>query len=352
MGSSEPIAPGWAPETRGHGGSGSMNEHRLVRWAGGNLVWPTRTGTIIDRIGNTPLYPLKRREPIAAGSEIWAKLEDVNPGGSIKDRTAAMMIIDGIARDELRPGKTIIDSTSGNTGVALALIGKSLGYNVTICMSNGVSQDIKRILATFGAELVFTNEQLGSDGAMLKALEIARSDPERYFMPDQYSNPANPLVHYLTTAPEIWHQTFGRITHLVAPIGTSGTLVGASRRLYEHNPKVQIVAVEPDTASHGLFGMRHLPSTIRPRIYREDAFDHLIRVPTETAYETARHLARFEGLLLGASSAAAIAAARIIARDHRDAMIVAICPDGGSRYLSTRVFEAPELAAPAAALRA
>jgi cysteine synthase B len=328
-----------------------MKGHRLVQWDGDRLRWPTDTGTIIDRIGNTPLYPLKRREPMAPGAEIWAKLEHVNPGGSIKDRTAAMMIIDGIARNELRKGKTIIDSTSGNTGVALALIGKSLGYDVTICMSNGVSREVKRILTTFGAELVLTDERLGSDGAMRKAFELTALDPGRYFMPDQYSNPANPLVHYLTTAPEIWHQTSGRITHLVAPIGTSGTMVGASRRLREYDPSVQIIAVEPDAASHGLYGMRHLPSTICPRIYREDAFDRLIRVPTETAYETARHLARTEGLLLGASSAAVIEAARIVARDRRDALIVAICPDGGTRYLSTRMFEDPELKLPAAALQ-
>ena len=329
-----------------------MTGHRLVQREGGNLVWPADTGTIIDRIGNTPLYPLKRREPMAPGSEIWAKLEHVNPGGSIKDRTAAMMIIDGIARDELRKGKTIIDSTSGNTGVALALIGKSLGYDVTICMSDGVSRDLKRILITFGAELVLTDERLGSDGAMAKAFEIAGSDPARYFMPDQYSNPANPLVHYLTTAPEIWQQTAGRITHLVTSIGTSGTMVGTSSRLREYNPQIQIVAVEPDAPSHGLYGMRHIPSTIRPRIYREDAFDRLIRVPTETAYDTARHLARTEGLLLGASSAAVIEAARIVARDRRDARIVAICADGGTRYLSTRMFEAPEPTAPAATLPA
>lgn len=328
-----------------------MNGHRLVQWESGQLVWPSDTGTIIDRIGNTPLYPLKRREPMAPGAEIWAKLEHVNPGGSIKDRTAAMMIIDGIARDELRRGKTIIDSTSGNTGVALALIGKSLGYDVTICMSNGVSRDLKRILATFGAELVLTDERLGSDGAMLKAFEIAASDKERYFMPDQYSNPANPLVHYLTTAPEIWHQTSGRITHLIAPIGTSGTMVGTSRRLREYNPRIEIVAVEPDASSHGLYGMRHLPSTIRPKIYREDAFDRLVRVPTETAYDTARQLARSEGLLLGASSAAVIEAARVVARDRRDAVIVAICPDSGTRYLSTRMFEAPEPVAPAASMQ-
>lgn len=324
-----------------------MLAQALVRSSNGSLAWPTHTGTIIDRIGGTPLHRLQRTGAMAPGTEIWAKLEHVNPGGSIKDRPAAMMIIDGIARGELRDGKTIIDSTSGNTGVALALIGKCLGYDVTICMSNGVNRDTRRILIALGAELVLTEERLGSDGAMLRAFEIADSDRGRYFMPDQYSNPANPLAHYLTTAPEIWHQTSGRITHLVAPIGTSGTMVGTSRRLREYNPAIQVVAVEPDAAKHGLFGMRHIPSTIRPKIYREEAFDRVVRVPTEAAYDTARQLACTEGLLLGASSAAVIEAARIVARDRRDAVIVAICPDGGTRYLSTAMFDAPAAAPPA-----
>jgi cysteine synthase B len=311
----------------------------LVQQANGALAWPVATGTIIDLIGNTPLHLLRYEEDRAHGAEIWAKLEHVNPGGSIKDRPAAMMIIDGIARKALRKGKTIIDSTSGNTGVALALIGRSLGYDVTICMSNGVARDTKQIVRVLGAELILTDEQLGSDGAMLKALEIAGSDPETYFMPDQYSNPANPLAHYLTTAPEIWSQTSGRITHLVAPVGTSGTLMGTSRRLREYNPKIQIIAVEPDASSHGLFGMRHLPSTIRPKIYHEDGFDQCVRIPTAVAHRTARQLAQTEGLLLGASSAAVIEAARTVARDVRDAVIVAICPDGGARYLSTKMFE-------------
>jgi len=314
----------------------------LVRSSNGQLVWPTETGTIIDRIGNTPLHRLTRGEALAPGVELWAKLEHVNPGGSIKDRPAAMMIIDGIATGRLAAGRTIIDSTSGNTGVALALIGKNLGYDVTICMSNGVPRDTRRILLALGAELVLTDERLGSDGAMLRAFEIADADPARYFMPDQYSNPANPLAHYLTTAPEIWRQTQGRITHLVAPIGTSGTLMGTSRRLREYNPRIEIIAVEPDAARHGLYGMRHIPSTIRPKIYREDAFDRVIRVPTETAYDAARRLACSDGLLLGASSAAVIEAARIVARDRRDAVIVAICPDSGTRYLSTALFDAPE----------
>jgi cysteine synthase B len=304
------------------------------------LGWPSQTGTIMDLVGNTPMHRLKHLlRPRRSEVEIWAKVEGMNPGGSIKDRPATMMIVHALATGQLRPGKVILDSTSGNTGVALAMIGAALGYPVTLTMSASASPEKRPILHSYGATLVLTDPGKGSDGAILKAKEIFESDPDRYFMPDQYNNPANVWSHYLSTAPEIRQQTGGRITHLVAAIGTGGTVMGTGWWFREHMPHVQIVAVEPDAAEHGLNGMRHIPSTLRPGIYRDDGFDRLVRVSTAAAHELVRELARQEGLLVGATSAAVLAAARVVAQGLDGGLVVAICPDRGDRYTATPVFQ-------------
>ncbi len=304
------------------------------------LGWPTQTGTIMDLVGRTPMHRLKHlSHPGRENVEIWAKIEGMNPGGSIKDRPATMMIAHALATGQLRPGKAILDSTSGNTGIALAMIGASLGYPVSLTMSAGVSLEKRPILHSYGANLVLTDPAKGSDGAIMKAKEIYESDPDRYFMPDQYNNPANVWSHYLSTAPEIRKQTGGRVTHLVAAIGTGGTVMGTGWWLREHMPHVQVIAVEPDAAEHGLNGMRHIPSTIRPGIYRENGFDRLIRISTGTALELVLQLAHQEGLLLGATSAAVLAAAQIVAHELDEGMVVAICPDRGDRYTSPPLFQ-------------
>jgi S-sulfo-L-cysteine synthase (O-acetyl-L-serine-dependent) len=309
------------------------------------LRWPTQTDTIMDLVGNTPMHRLQRLiQPRRENVEIWAKVEGMNPGGSIKDRPATMMIVHALATGKLRPGKVILDSTSGNTGVALAMIGASLGYSVSLTMSAGASLEKRPILYSYGANLVLTDPARGSDGAILKAKEIYESDPDRYFVPDQYNNPANVWSHYLSTAPEIWKQTGGRITHLVASIGTGGTVMGTGRWLREHAPHVQIIAVEPDEAQHGMNGMRHIPSTIRPGIYREDGFDRLIRISTGPAQELVRQLARQEGLLVGVTAAAVLAAARIVAQELDHGLVVAICPDRGDRYAAASLYQAASAA--------
>lgn len=309
-----------------------------IEWSPPSLGWPTATCTIVDLIGNTPLFPLGDFVAGKPRVSVLAKLEHTNPGGSIKDRPAALMIHDGLARGALTPGKHILDSTSGNTGIALAMIGRALGYPVTLCMSAGVTEERKRNLRALGAELVLTDPALGSDGAIVKAQQLFEGAPDRYFMTDQYANPANMWAHYLTTAPELWAQTAGRLTHVVVPVGTSGTLMGVGRRLLEFNPRITVVAVEPDSAEHGLWGMRHLPSTMRPRIYRSDGFHRLVRVSTAAAHEMARTLGQRYGLLLGASSAAALVAAGAVAAELEEGVVAAICPDGAGRYLSTEMF--------------
>ncbi|WP_437757463.1 PLP-dependent cysteine synthase family protein [Sorangium sp. So ce1389] len=304
------------------------------------VAWPSHTQTVLDHVGNTPLCKIAdQRFGARPGVELWAKLEGKNPGGSVKDRAAAMMIMHGIATGKLKPGQTILDSTSGNTGIALAMMGTSLGHRVQLCMSAGVRVEVKQILFAYGADVVFTDPAAGSDGAILKAQEIYQASPERYFVPDQYNNPANVWAHYLSTAPEIWQQTEGRVTHLVAAIGTGGTVMGTGWGLRERNPGVRIVAVEPDEADHGLSGMRHIPSTMRPGIYCATGFDQLIRVSTDSAYDMARKLARQQGLLVGASSAAVLTAAQEVAAGLEDGVVVAICPDSGDRYLSSNLFD-------------
>jgi cysteine synthase B len=273
--------------------------------------------------------------------ELYAKMEGKNPGGSVKDRPAARMILEGERNGELTAGKTILDATSGNTGIAYAMIGASKGYPVRLCIPENVTPERKRILRAYGAELVLTNPLEGSDGAIRRARAIYERDPALYFYPDQYNNDANWRAHYDTTAPEIIEQTGGRLTHFVAGLGTSGTFVGVGRRLRVFNPSIRLVSVQPDSPLHGLEGLKHMESAIVPGIYDPALADDDVRVSTEEAHELTRQLAIQEGLLVGISSGANLAAALRVARTTRDGVMVVIFCDGGEKYLSERFWEEP-----------
>lgn len=297
---------------------------------------------IVDLIGNTPVVELRcLGDQLAPGVTLLAKVEGFNPSGSVKARAAWNMIRRGLQTGALRPGKTIFDSTSGNTGIALAMIGASLGYPVRLVMPENVSHERKRVLAAYGAEIVYSSPFEGSDGAILLAREIYAEDPGRYFKPDQYNNEANSEAHYLTTGPEIWEQTAGRITHLVSTIGTSGTVMGTGRYLKQQNPGVQIVAVEPDDAFHGIEGLKHMDSSIVPEIWHRENVDRVVGVTTDAAYDMVYRLAAVDGLLGGQSCGAAVVGAAEVARGlpaGAAACIVAILPDFGDRYLSTNLW--------------
>jgi cysteine synthase B len=297
--------------------------------------------SVLDLIGNTPLVRLARFETRLDHVELYAKIEGKNPGGSVKDRAAARMILDGERSGALRPGRTILDATSGNTGIAYAMIGASRGYGVRLCIPENVTPERKRILRAYGAELVLTNPLEGSDGAIRKARALHDAEPDRYFYPDQYNNDGNWRAHYDTTAPEILEQTDGRLTHFVAGLGTSGTFVGVGRRLREFNPAIRLASVQPDSPLHGLEGLKHMESAIVPGIYDPTIADEDIRVGTEEAYELTRQLALQEGLLVGISSGANLAGALEVARKTRDAVVVVIFCDGGDKYLSERFWEEP-----------
>jgi cysteine synthase B len=276
---------------------------------------------------------------VPPGVNIWAKLEGFNPGGSVKDRPALRMLQEGLRRGELRPGKTIIDSTSGNTGIAYAMICAARGYRLKLCMPSNVSPERKRILKAFGAEIVFTDPMEGSDGAILKVREMARENPALYFYANQYDNPANWRAHYQTTAPEIFEQTEGRVTHFVAGLGTSGTFVGTARRLKELNSKIRCTSFQPDSPFHGLEGMKHMPTAIVPGIYDPSVADENLEIGTEDAHRMTLRLAREEGLLVGVSSGAATVAALQVAAKIGRGVIVTIFPDSGDKYLSERFWE-------------
>ncbi|HUP48968.1 MAG TPA: cysteine synthase family protein [Thermoanaerobaculia bacterium] len=293
--------------------------------------------SILQLIGSTPLIALRR--PSGGGAELYGKAEWANPSGSVKDRAAARIIEEGERSGELRSGKTILDATSGNTGIAYAMIGAARGYRVTLCMPANANAERKKMLQAYGAELVSTDPMEGADGAVEEARRIYAADPARYFYANQYDNPANWMAHYDTTGPEIIAQTGGRITHFVAGIGTSGTFVGTGRRLREYDRSVRLIAVQPDSPLHGLEGMKHLASASIPAIYDPLLADEVIAISTEEAQAAARRLAREEGLLVGVSSGANVAAARRVAERLSAGVVLTVLCDGGLRYLSERFWE-------------
>lgn len=295
---------------------------------------------LLDRIGNTPLLRLDRFNRWLGnnGSQIYAKAEFANPGGSVKDRAARKMILSAIESGELTKDKILLDSSSGNTGIAYAMIGTALGYHVELAVPENARAKA-RISEAFGAKVIYTDPLEGSDGAILEARRLFEAQPNRYYLPDQYNNPNNWRAHYETTAEEIWAQTEGRVTHFVAGIGTSGTLMGTGRRLKELNPKIQIIAVEPTSALHGLEGLKHMASSIVPGIYDPKVHDRKIGVHTEDAYEMCCRLAREEGVLVGFSSGAALQGAFEIALESKDANVVTVLCDGGERYLNSRFWD-------------
>lgn len=298
--------------------------------------------SVLELIGNTPLLRLARVGSEFPNVEFYAKAEWCNPGGAVKDRPALSMIQAGLASGALRPGKTIIDATSGNTGIAYAMIGAAFGYGVKLCLPDSASHERKRILSALGAELVITSGDEGTDGAIRRVHEIVASKPEEYFYPDQYSNPANWLAHYRTTAKEIWEQTGGSITHFVAALGTSGTFVGTSRRLKELKPFIRCISLQPDAAFHGLEGWKHMQTALRPAIYDDTLADENLEVATEEAYRLVKRIAREEGLLVSPSAAAALLGcfqvAKGLARDER-AVIVTVFADSASKYLTERFWD-------------
>jgi cysteine synthase B len=304
---------------------------------------PSRAGeSLLERIGNTPLLRLERVGKELPRAAFCAKAEWFNPGGSVKDRPALSMIQAGVASGALRAGKTIIDATSGNTGIAYAMIGAAMGYPVKLCLPDSASHERKRILGAFGAEMVMTPGDEGTDGAIRKVHEIVEADPEKYFYPDQYSNPANWQAHYRTTANEIWEQTGGRITHFVAGLGTSGTFVGTTRRLKELNPAIRCVSLQPDASFHGLEGWKHMETAIRPAIYDDKLADDNLPVSTEEAYRLVKRVAREEGFLISPSAAAALlgcfqVAACLTKKQH--AVIVTVFADSASKYLNERFWD-------------
>lgn len=298
---------------------------------------------MLDLIGNTPLIRLRSFESGLSNVELYAKAEWRNPGGSVKDRPAARMIADGERSGALTRDRIILDATSGNTGIAYAMIGAAKGYRVRLCMPSNVTPERKKILKAYGAEIVYTDPMEGSDGAIVKARAMHAADPDTYFYPDQYNNPGNWQAHYDTTGPEIIEQTGGRVTHFVAGLGTSGTFVGVGRRLREFSQSIHLVSVQPDSPLHGLEGLKHMATAIVPGIYDPSVADEDLGVTTEEAFELTRRLARQEGLLVGISSGANLAGAFQVARRSKDAVLVVVFCDGGDKYLSERFWdEAPD----------
>ncbi|MGQ9502950.1 MAG: PLP-dependent cysteine synthase family protein [Anaerolineae bacterium] len=301
-----------------------------------------RTQNILEHIGHTPLFRLTRVvEGLPAGVELYVKAEWFNPGGSVKDRPALRMIEEAERDGRLTPDKIIIDSTSGNTGIAYALIGAVKGYRVELVMPANVSHERRQLARAYGARVIESDPLEGSDGAIRLVRKIVAEAPEKYFYPDQYNNPANWLAHYETTGPEIWEQTNGRITHFVAGVGTSGTLMGVGRRLREHNPRVQLIAVEPADELQVIEGLKHMATAIVPGIYDPTLPDRTIYVEANQALRMMRRLAREEGLFVGLSAAAAVDAALQVACELRKGVVVALLPDSGVKYLSLGLFDEP-----------
>src|SRR5918912_4123667 len=298
--------------------------------------------SVLDMIGRTPLVRLHQFERETPGVELYAKAEWQNPGGSVKDRAAARMILEGEALGKLRPGKIILDATSGNTGIAYAMVGAARGYKVRLCVPENASPERKLILRALGAELVLTNPLEGTDGAIREARRLYAEDPDRYFYPDQYNNDANWKAHYDTTAVEIIEQTSGRLTHFVAGLGTSGTFVGTGRRLRKFNPAIRLISFQPSGPFHGLEGLKHMESAIVPPIYDPSIADEDLRIDSERAYEMVRRLEREEGLLAGISSGAALAASLEVARRIDKGIVVTVFPDGAAKYLTETFWEADD----------
>lgn len=298
--------------------------------------------SLIERIGNTPLLRLDALTADLPGIVLLGKAEWCNPGGSVKDRAAASIVAEARRTGQLREGKILLDSTSGNTGIAYAMLGAAERFPVTLCMPENVSRERKQILQGYGANIIYTDPADGSDGAIRLARELAKKHPEQYFYADQYSNPANWKAHYCGTANEIWQQTQGRITHFVSMLGTSGTFVGTTRRLKELNPRVQCISLQPDSSFHGIEGAKHMPSAIVPPIYDPALADQNLEISTEEAYAMARHLSRRAGLLVGISAAAAVVGCLKIAREipikkgQDEIVMVTILCDSGEKYLSER----------------
>jgi cysteine synthase B len=296
------------------------------------------TAGITRLIGNTPLLRIRMFEQEFPNVEVFAKAEWFNPGGSVKDRAALSMIEDGERSGALTHDKTIIDSTSGNTGIAYSLVGAAKGYRVKLVMPANVSAERKALVTAYGAEIVYSDPLEGSDGAILKVRELVAERPESYFYPDQYSNPANVRAHYEGTAVEILQQTGGNITHFVAGLGTTGTFVGTSRRLKDHDSSIHTIAVQPEDSFHGLEGLKHIPTAIVPKIWDPSVADEIWGCPTEPAYDLARAVARTEGLLVGHSSGAALWAVQRLAATIETGVIVTVFPDSGDRYISTGLY--------------
>ena len=296
--------------------------------------------SMIDLIGGTPLVRLRTFGVDTPGVELYAKAEFQNPGGSVKDRAAASILREAQRTGRLRDGVTILDATSGNTGIAYAMISAAYGYRLKLCMPANVTPERTRMLKAYGAEIVLTDPMEGTDGAIREARRLFAADPQRYFYADQYNNDANWRAHYETTGPEIIEQTGGRITHFVAGLGTSGTFMGVGRRLREFNPDIQLISVQPDSPMHGVEGLKHMATAIRPGIYDDTLADEDVRVTTERAYAFTRRLASEEGMLVGVSSGAALAAALDLAERVRKGVIVMVFPDSGTRYLTERFWDA------------
>lgn len=298
---------------------------------------------ILAQIGNTPMLRLKRITRDMPGVEIYGKAEYFNPGGSVKDRPALNMILHGERSGQLKPGGTILDSTSGNTGIAYSMIAAARGYKVKLCVPANASMERKRILQAYGAEIVFTDAGEGSDGAMRKVQEIYNADPDAYFYPNQYDNPANWQAHFNTTGPEIIEQTGGRITHFIAALGTSGTFMGTTRRLKKELPHVECISVQPSSGFHGLEGLKHMPTAIKPGIYDERLADRNIWMETDDAHAMVKNLAREEGILVGISAGANVCAALKVARElfakGEQGVIVSVLCDNADKYLTEHFWD-------------
>lgn len=289
-------------------------------------------------MGHTPLLRLQRIEPsLTRGVELWGKAEFLNPTGSVKDRAAYGIVESAIRSGELSAGRTLLDASSGNTGISYAMLGARLRFPVTICLPRNASPERIHRISAYGASIIYTDPAEGTDGAQREARKRSTDDPGRYYYPDQYNHPANPEAHYTGTGPEIWSQTEGTITHFFAGVGTGGTISGAGRFLKEKSHQLRVIGVEPDGPMHGIEGLKHLPTAMRPGTYDARWVDETIRVTTEAAQATVRRLAREEGLFVGTSSGAAVAAMCEAAKRARaPAVMVAVLPDGGDRYLSDR----------------